>query len=176
MEMEMERSLPIRRPGDRRRRHGDPRPIRALPLGDRDSRAREGDIRTVVQAAIWVAVGDDLDGGVGALGDVQAIGQGEAGHAEGAQAGLLEGLAQHRVEGRADVVAEADQHLDVRLDMAHREPDLAARQWPQRAVRRGRVEGAAGERRELVLVEAPDRGIVEVEVGACEGEGGRKGD
>ncbi len=90
----------------RRRRHGHAGLVRAHPARRLCCRRREGDISAVVEAAGRIAVRDDLDGGVHAVGG-HARGDAEAGHAEGAQAGFGEGRAEDGGEGGAGVVAES---------------------------------------------------------------------
>lgn len=65
-----------------------------------------------------MAVGDDLDGGVGAVFDAEVAGNGDGGPAEVAGTGLEDGGPQSGVEGLAGLVAESDEDGDVVLGVA----------------------------------------------------------
>lgn len=125
----------------------------------------------LVQPAAGIAVRHHLDGGVHALGQVRARGDLDGAHAEVVGAALAEGRAQHDVVGRARVVADGQQHLQVRLGVAELQLDGRAGQREGGAVARDGVEAAAREGAGLVVVEAAGGGPFEREVRGGEGQG-----
>jgi hypothetical protein len=72
-----------------------------------------------------VAVGDDLDGGVGAFLDTNALGNGDGLPAEVAGAHLVDSRPERDVGARARLVAEGHEDGDVVFSVAelHRERD-----------------------------------------------------
>ena len=149
------------------RSHGHPGGIGTRSCCSR--RARKGDVGTVVESAGRITVGDDLNSGIDAVGDIEGGREGEALHAEIAEAGLEEGGAEDGVEGIAGVVSHGDEHLNIGLRVSHLQSNLPAGDGPWSTLGRRGVEAAAGELVEGVFVGAAGFGEFEGEVGGGEG-------
>ena len=75
----------------------------------------------IVQPTTALAIRDNLQRGVHALGDAQVGRNEDVWQTEITEPLFLEGLLEHNVEVAADVAAESQEHLDYRPVMAHEE-------------------------------------------------------
>ena len=109
-----------------------------------------------------------MDGGIGALGDIDGGWERKAGHAESAEAGLEEGGPDDGVEGVAGVVSDGNEDFNIGLGVSHFQRNLPAGHRPCCACGGRGVEAAAGELVEGVFVEVASFGEFQGEMGRGE--------
>jgi len=86
-------------------------------------RVSRGPRTYVIQTTSIVAVGDDLDSGIGALGDVEIGGDGDSGYAELSGSEFLDGWQDDGVEAVTDVVADGENDLEQVFGVAQLDGD-----------------------------------------------------
>jgi hypothetical protein len=122
----------------------------------------------LVQTTVWVSVGDDLDGSILALGQVQVAREGQVADAEVVGSFLLDGLHESNAV-RAVAVAQCHVDLNFGIGVVHVELDGTAgeREWSAGGYG---VEASAGKVDGLVIVEAAAFGPDEKEVSRGDGQ------
>lgn len=122
-------------------------------------------VRThVVQSTVRIAVGDDLDSGVDALGNTGDRAQVQILHTESTKSFLAERLLDNDTEVAAGLVAQSQEDFDGGFIVTHGQGDGEGRHGDGGTVRRDGILTTAGECAEGVFIEATGRREVELEV------------